>query len=100
MDATNVEAVKKSVRTYIVVFVSLMGLTIITVAVSSLHLTIGMAVTVALFIALIKASLVAGYFMHLISEKKVIYSALLLTAVFFLALMFLPISHYMDNLSH
>ena len=31
-----------------------------------------MAIAVALFVATIKGSLVAGYFMHLISEKKLI----------------------------
>jgi cytochrome c oxidase subunit 4 len=98
MEAISAEHVKKSVRVYITVFVALMGLTVITVAVSTLHLTVGMAVGVALFIACIKASLVAGYFMHLISEKKVIYSTLILTAIFFIALMFLPVSHYLDRL--
>jgi caa(3)-type oxidase subunit IV len=48
------------------------------------------AVPVALFIALVKGSLVAGYFMHLISEKKLIYAVLVLTVVFFAALLALP----------
>ena len=39
------------------------------------------AVTVALLVALVKGSLVACYFMHLISEKKLIYAVLALTAV-------------------
>ena len=99
METTSVEAVKKSVRTYILVFVSLMALTVVTVAVSSLHLSVGAAITVALVIASFKATLVAGYFMHLISERKLIYSTLILTAIFFLALMLLPISHMLDGLS-
>ena len=94
----SIEHVKKSVRVYIIVFVALMGLTIVTVAVSTLHLTVGAAITVALFIASIKAFLVAGYFMHLLSEKKLIYSTLILTAIFFAVLMFLPVSHYLDSL--
>ena len=36
--------------------------------------------TVALLVATIKGSLVACYFMHLISEKKLIYAVLALTA--------------------
>jgi hypothetical protein len=32
--------------------------------------------------------------MHLISEKKLIFAVLLLTLVFFLALMWLPIFHH------
>jgi cytochrome c oxidase subunit 4 len=98
MESMSIEHVKKSVRVYLFVFVALMALTIITVAVSTLHLSVGAAIAVALFIASIKAFLVAGYFMHLLSEKKLIYSTLILTAIFFAALMFLPVSHYLDNL--
>jgi hypothetical protein len=35
--------------------------------------------------------LVAGFFMHLISEKKMIYSVLAFTVFFFAALMYLTI---------
>jgi len=82
--------IDRHVRVYITVFVALMALTIITVAVSRLHLALPIAVTVALLVAIIKGSLVACYFMHLISEKKLIYGVLTLTAVFFLALLALP----------
>ncbi len=44
----------------------------------------------ALFVATIKGSLVACYFMHLISERKLIYAVLAVTAVFFIALLALP----------
>ena len=98
MDSSNVEEIRKHVRVYISVFVALMALTIITVAISYLHLSVGPAIVVALVVATIKASLVASYFMHLISEKKVIYGALLLTLIFFVALMFLPLSHYFDRI--
>lgn len=99
-DAAHSEDIKKHVRTYVVVFVSLMALTIVTVAVSYLHLSIVPAITVALIIAAIKGSLVASYFMHLISERKLIYFVLILTAIFFIALMTLPIGHMSDNLAH
>jgi cytochrome c oxidase subunit 4 len=82
--------IDKHVRTYIIVFVALMALTVITVAISYLHLPVRLAVTVALVVATIKGSLVACYFMHLISEKKLIYAVLALTAVFFAALLALP----------
>jgi cytochrome c oxidase subunit 4 len=68
-----------------------MVLTVITVAVSYLDLSVPVAVTVALFVATIKGSLVAAYFMHLISEKKLIYIVLALTVVFFVALLALPV---------
>ena len=83
--------IDRHVRVYITVFVALMVLTIITVAVSYLDLSMAVAVPVALFIAIVKGSLVAGYFMHLISEKKLIYAVLALTAVFFAALLALPV---------
>jgi cytochrome c oxidase subunit 4 len=83
--------IDKHVRVYITVFVALMALTLITVAVSYLDLSTPMAVAVALFIATIKGSLVACYFMHLISEKRLIYAVLVITVVKFVALMILPV---------
>ena len=86
-DTPNIQDIQKHVRGYIGVFVTLAALTIVTVAISYLHLTPVLAVTVALTIATIKASLVGCYFMHLISEKKLIYAVLGITAVFFVAMM-------------
>jgi cytochrome c oxidase subunit 4 len=83
--------IDKHVRIYITVFVSLMVLTIVTVAISRFHLPVHIAVTIALLVAMIKGSLVACYFMHLISEKKLIYAVLGLTGAFFLVLLFLPV---------
>ena len=83
--------IDKQVRVYITVFVALMILTVITVAISYLDLSVPLAVTVALIVAVIKGSLVACYFMHLIAEKKLIYAVLVLTVVFFVALMALPV---------
>src|SRR5687767_650342 len=83
--------IDRHVRIYITVFVALMALTLITVAVSYLDLSTPMAIAVALFIATIKGSLVACYFMHLISEKKLIYAVLAITVFKFVALMILPV---------
>ncbi|MBS4028707.1 MAG: cytochrome C oxidase subunit IV family protein [Ignavibacteriales bacterium] len=91
MSSHSPEEIKKHVKIYITVFAALMVLTFVTVAVSYLHLSIFYTVLVALVIATVKGSLVASYFMHLISEKKMIYWALLLTVVFFIFLMFVPI---------
>jgi cytochrome c oxidase subunit IV len=87
-DAADID---KHVRIYITVFVALMVLTVVTVAISYLHLPVAMAVTVALLVATVKGTLVACYFMHLISEKKLIYAVLVLTVVFFIALLALPV---------
>jgi cytochrome c oxidase subunit IV len=83
--------IDKHVRIYITVFVVLMALTIVTVAVSRYHLPVPIAVSVALLVAIVKGSLVACYFMHLISEKKLIYAVLVLTGAFFIALLALPV---------
>jgi cytochrome c oxidase subunit 4 len=92
-DMTNDHAIDidRHVRVYITVFVALMVLTIVTVAVSYLDLSVPLAVTVALLVATVKGSLVACYFMHLISEKKLIYAVLAVTFAFFIALMALPV---------
>src|SRR5437763_9378608 len=91
MTSDHAAEIDRHVRVYITVFAALMALTIITVAISRFHLPVPIAVTVALLVATIKGSLVACYFMHLISEKRLIYAVLVLTAVFFVALLALPV---------
>ncbi len=87
--------IDRTVKTYIIVFVSLLVLTLVTVAVSRLHLPVAGAVVVALIVASIKGTLVAGYFMHLLSERKLIYWVLGFTVAFFLAVLLLPLwTHY------
>ena len=83
--------IDKHVRVYIMVFVALMVLTIVTVAVSRFHLPVAQAVAVALIVATIKGALVAGYFMHLLSEKKLILAVLALTVAFFVVLLAVPV---------
>src|SRR5437879_2338769 len=89
--AASHDDIKGHLKQYYVVFVALLCLTAITVGVSYLKLNRPLAVTVALIIATIKAGMVAAVFMHLISEKKVIYAVLLLTALFFLLVLLLPV---------
>src|SRR6266511_3147238 len=90
MEHTDPAAIKKSVRTYMIVGAALYLGTIITVAVNQVHLAIPLAITVALIIATIKGSMVASVFMHLSQEKKWIYGALILTVLFFVVLMAVP----------
>ena len=97
MDDQSVLDIKKHVRVYITVFSALMVLTVVTVAISYVHLMMPWAITVALIIAAIKASLVASYFMHLISEKKIIYGVLILTGIFFISMMVLFLTAYGDQ---
>ena len=80
------------VRTYLLVFSSLMMLTLLTVgAWYFLDMPVGPTIALALFIATIKASLVACFFMHLISEKKFVLWVLALTVFFFFTLLLLPV---------
>jgi cytochrome c oxidase subunit IV len=84
------EDVHRQVRVYVTVFAALAALTVITVGISYLHLPTPAAVTFAMLVAVVKGSLVALYFMHLIDEKRAIYGILGLTLIFFVAEMYLP----------
>jgi caa(3)-type oxidase subunit IV len=90
--------IKKSVRTYMMIGAALLMFTVITVAANRLHLAVPVAITVALIIAATKGSMVAAVFMHLSHEKKWIYGALLLTVVFFVVLLFLPLLTVADGI--
>jgi len=90
MDA-HAEEMDRHVRTYIMVFVALMLLTLATVgAWYFLKLSVVGTIFVALAIASVKGSLVACFFMHLISEKKLIVWLLLVTVAFFAVLLLTP----------
>jgi cytochrome c oxidase subunit IV len=91
MSAHDVD-IDKHVRTYILVFVGLLALTLVTVGISYLDLTTGPAVALALLVALVKGSLVACFFMHLISERKLIYVVLAFTVLFFFFVLLGPLA--------
>src|SRR5258706_12474384 len=92
------EAIRKSIRSYGIVGGLLLVFTVITVAVNRIHLAVPLAITVALIIAGMKGTMVASIFMHLSHEKKWIYGALLLTVVFFIVLLFLPLAAVSDTI--
>ena len=89
--------IDKRVRGFLMVGASLLVLTGLTVAVAFLDLSPKMAVVVALIIATFKGSLVAGVFMHLISEKALIYGVLVVTVLFFIVLLLVPIMTISDG---
>ena len=91
--------IRSHVKTYLMVFGALMVLTIVTVAVSYLDLAVPMAILVALVVATIKGSLVALFFMHLSHERKLIYYVLVLTVVFFVFLMFVPLATNLNKIT-
>ena len=92
------EAVRKSVRSYMTVFAMLMVFTVITVAVSRFHFAVPVAIAIALIIAAMKGAMVAGVFMHLSHERQAIYGTLILTVLFFVVLMFIPLFTDMDHI--
>src|SRR5881296_290441 len=90
--------VAKHVKVYITVFIALLAGTLLTVMMYYLHFnSVAVTVSIAVFIATVKASLVAGFFMHLVSERKAIYAILVFTAFFFAGLMALTIWSMHDN---
>ena len=90
------EAIRKEMRKYLMVFGALAVLTIITVGISQLHLPTHYAIMLALAVAIVKGSLVAAFFMHLISERKLIFAVLGFTVFFFGMLLWAP-WHQRDN---
>ena len=91
-DQHHTEDFSHHIRRYLLVFFALIIGTAFTVWASYIHFgSREINVAVALIIACVKAFLVAGFFMHLISERKMIYYVLAFTAFFFAGLMYLTI---------
>ena len=66
----------------------------------NVHNSIAGAVFVGLTIATIKGYLVAANFMHLNSERKLIYWILLLTVFFLALLLFIPVLWDVNNMGN
>ena len=92
------EEVKKHIEIYMKVAGALGVLTIVTVLASYLDVAVPVAIIIALIIAITKGSLVASFFMHLVDERKAIYWALALTAVFWVVLILVPVLGQVDNI--
>jgi len=86
------------------VFIYLLIGTALTVGASyvefSVKDSIAGAIFVGLLIATIKGYLVAANFMHLNSEKKMIYWILILTVFFLALLLFIPLLWDLNNMSN
>ena len=92
MSGHSPEEIRKSVKSYMVVFGILIIGTIVTVLASYFDFgSMTANIIVALIIATFKASFVALIFMHLNAEKKTIYMTLGFTWFFFMGLMGLTI---------
>tara|TARA_B100001245_G_scaffold54241_1_gene36495 strand:+ start:257 stop:550 length:294 start_codon:yes stop_codon:yes gene_type:complete len=92
------------IANYRKVFIFLLIGTAITVWASYIEFnvqnSIAGAIFVGLTIAFIKGYLVAANFMHLNSEKKMIYWILLLTIFFLALLLFIPLLWDLNNMSN
>ena len=92
------------IANYRKIFIFLLIGTALTVAASYIEFnvqsSIAGAVFVGLTIATIKGYLVAANFMHLNSEKKIIYWILLLTVFFLGLLLFIPLLWDLNLMSH
>jgi cytochrome c oxidase subunit 4 len=96
-DEHSAEDFSHHIRRYVYVFFALIIGTALTVWASFIPFpSRAINIAVALTIASTKAFLVAGFFMHLISERKMIYAILSFTAFFFVGLMFLTLWSFAD----
>ena len=92
------EHIRREMRVYLYVLGALAVLTAATVfACFGLKLPVHQAIIIAMIIACTKGFLVAGFFMHLLSEKRLIYGILILTVVFFAVLLWLPVHDVLDK---
>jgi caa(3)-type oxidase subunit IV len=84
---------KSYIRLCAVVFLIVLCTTSAMIATSFSHIGTGWTLKVALIlaIAVVNAFLVAGYLMHLLSEKRLVYIVLGFTVFFFIGLMGLTI---------
>ena len=87
--------VQRYEKVYRLVVSLLILLTFVTVWASYLDLSVAAAIIIALIIAGVKGSLVASFFMHLAYERRLFFTVLILTLIFFGAMLGLIIgSHH------
>jgi cytochrome c oxidase subunit 4 len=91
--------VTSEIRRSLVVLAALLVLTMLTLASSSLSLPSSVTIVLGLAIAAAKGALVALFFMHLSSERALVYVALSFTAVFALALFALTLWSEADHVA-
>lgn len=92
--------VRKHVRAYITVGIALLALTGLTVGLAFVDYgnNKAMEMGVAILVAIVKAGLVAYIFMHLNSERPLIYRVLIFTTVFVIALFVLTLFAFQNDI--
>ncbi len=92
--------VAQHVKKYLIVGGVLLAFTALTVFLSYVDFGNHKAnMAVGMLVAAFKAGLVAGIFMHLSSERKLIYRILMFTAVFVFALFWLTYLHWYNPIA-
>ena len=91
--ANHNDAHAPDVKLYMKVFATLLFLTVVTVAISKVHLPRPQAIGLGLAVACVKAGLVVAFFMHLKGEHKLIYRALYVTFGLALGLLVAIVDH-------
>ena len=93
-----IKHVHQQIKNYVIIFGLLMILTVVTVLLSRLQVQVGFGVALALIVAGIKGSLVAGIFMHMFTEKiSVVNLVLIFSGIFFLVMIGLILFGYFDS---
>ena len=92
--------VSKHVKKYLMVGALLMVFTLITVGLSYVDFgSMKANMAIGMLVATFKAGLVAAIFMHLTSERQLIYRILIFTVFFVLGLFWLTYLHWYDPIA-
>ena len=86
-----------AIRTYLIIIVALIALTLLTVGISFLSLSTGWHLGFGLSVGVLKASLVALYFMHLIHCPRLMWMIVIVSLVWLLGV--LMVLTYCDYLT-
>ena len=98
MNQLSAQDIKQEVKKHLLIYGLLLFLTAVNFIVSKLSLLGDQTVFFVLTLAFVQGILIAGYFMHLISERKLIHFVLIITVIFFLGLLFLPVMQFWGKL--
>jgi cytochrome c oxidase subunit IV len=91
MNESQPESFKNYTRRCLYFFLAILCGTGLMVATSFTPIASSLRVALILVVACLNAALVSGFLMHLISEKRAVYTLLIFTAIFFVGLMGLSI---------
>jgi cytochrome c oxidase subunit 4 len=83
-----------SVRTYVIVCVLLVALTVLTVGLSFWHVPPLAHLLIGLAIALVKASLVVLFFMHVLHGPRLVWLVIVIAVAWFLLLLIYTLTDY------